>query len=129
MPDKRSYCLYIAFFIFFWLLVSPAATAAPFCVEQQGIPSECWFYDVNSCRHEAGRRGGHCSVNLEEVTLPEQGAPFCVMDSGMVPVCSFQSGESCNEAAAKGNAVCFQNASSESYDPFRMDRPLFRHKN
>ncbi len=105
----------------------PPAWAAPFCIEQQGLPSECWYYDVQSCRKEATKRNGRCSANADEIVLPENAAPFCIIEAGAAPACVFQSGESCDDEAAARNAVCFQNIKDEeSVDPYRFDRPLFR---
>lgn len=108
---------------------STTASSAPFCVEAEGLSPECWYHDVRSCRQEAQKRNGHCSVNVDEVVVLDQGAPFCIVDSGMMPVCAFQGGESCHEEAAKRNAVCFQNTSiEESYDPYRLERPAFNYR-
>jgi hypothetical protein len=112
------------------LWLSPTdALSAPFCVESQGVPAECWFYDIRSCRQEAEKRGGICSVNMEEIELTDQGAPFCIMDSSMIPVCAYQGGETCHEEAGKRDAVCFQNTGGEvNNDPYRYDRPEFRYQ-
>ncbi len=114
-------------FFCLWLLPS-GVSAAPFCVEAQGLPAECWYYDARSCRQEAIRRNGRCSANLEEVTLPDQGAPFCIVDSGLVPVCSYQNGEDCNAMASARNAVCFENVGSGTgrQDPYMFERSPYQ---
>jgi len=104
-----------------WLVSGPAF-AAPFCVEEQGVSPACWFHDLRSCREEAAKRNGHCSVNTEEITLSEQAAPFCIIDSGMKPLCAFESNENCDAAARGQDAICFQNVSSGIPDPYRFDR-------
>jgi hypothetical protein len=112
------------------LWVAPdTAFAAPFCIEEAGIPPQCLYHDVQSCRNEAAKRSGFCSANLEEVALPEYSAPFCIIETGMAPVCAFQSGEDCNNEASKRSAVCVQNMNGGGLDdPYRFDRPLFRYQ-
>ena len=114
--------LFPVFFCCFGLLAS-SAFGAPFCVEAQGLPSECLYYDAQSCRAEAAKKDGYCAANPEELVLPDHAAPFCLVDTGMAPDCAFQSGEACHDEAAKRNAVCFQNTDSGgSDDPYKFDR-------
>lgn len=121
MPSRKiilaaSLCLCL-----FQFQYSPAYSA-PFCVEGESIPAECWYYDIRACKEEAAKRKGYCSVNHEEISLPETGAPFCMIDSAMIPVCAYQNGETCHMQASAKNAVCFQNISNTNIDPFRFDR-------
>ncbi len=118
----------VMLFIGLFPLLPLPALAAPFCVEQQGLPRECWYYDSRSCKQEAARRKGFCSVNLEEIVLTGQGADFCLINSGMAASCDFQSAETCNQAAEKSNAVCFENTKEDHMDPYRFDRALFRNE-
>ena len=112
MPEKR-YIHAAAFTVCCLWLVPSAVFGAPFCVEAQGLPPECWYYDVRTCRQEAEKKSSLCTANLQEITLSGQGAPFCIIDSSMVPDCTFQHSENCNEEAAKRNAVCFQSSGIE----------------
>lgn len=127
MP-KKHFLFAIAFYCL-WLFPSEAFSA-PFCIEVQGLPLECLYYDIGSCKQEAEKRDGYCSVNTEEIALTDQGAPYCIIDSSMMPICAFQGGESCNEEAAKRNAVCFQNTSGadQNNDPYRFERPLYQYQ-
>lgn len=98
-------------------------TAAPFCIETQGTPSECWYYDVRSCREEAKKKQGRCAVNLNAIKVSGKGAPYCIIDSAMKPWCTFQNEASCEtEAARSSAAICFQNAAHQDNDPYRFDR-------
>lgn len=123
---RKTFFLVLAAVCCLWIF-STGALAAPFCVESQGLPAECWFHDVVSCRQEAAKRNGHCSLNQDEVKISDQGAPFCIIDAGMVPVCAFEGGDTCDQEAAKRNAVCFQNTGGKSNDdPYRFERMPLR---
>lgn len=107
-------------------LHAPAARAAPFCVEAEGLPADCLYHDLASCKQEAARKQGYCTVNKEEITLSANDDAFCTMDSSLVPLCVFQNGEDCYASAASGNAICFENSKTETYDPHHMDRALYQ---
>lgn len=124
MPTVFRFFLAAAFCCF-WLAPS-GASGAPFCVEAEGVPSECWYYDARLCKEEAFKRSGRCSANLQEISLPKEGQPVCILGSGLVPICSYRSMDDCNNQAANRNAVCFQKADSDDMpDPYRFDRPSF----
>jgi hypothetical protein len=114
-------------FAFFCLFASGSASGAPFCVEAQGLPSECWYYDIRLCKQEAAKRDAHCTANNQEISAGRQGAAYCIVDTGMVPVCSFEIAEACHMAAANQNAVCFKNSGSADFDPYRLSRPAFQY--
>ena len=120
-PERYSLCGMIFLCLWFFSL---AAFAAPFCIETEGAPDECWFYDVKLCRKEAERRGGTCTANPDEVSGSEYGAPFCLMEAGMIPVCAFQNSENCHQEAARKNTVCYENTKGDEGDPQMLDHPL-----
>lgn len=107
---------------FVWLPGPSAAYGAPFCIESQGLPAECWYYDMRTCREEADKKGSLCTANPQEISFKDQSVPFCIIDPGMKPVCAFQSRDSCQqEAARRDNSVCVQNTSSQQPGE-RMER-------
>lgn len=58
------------------LVFSSAVAAAPFCAVT-GVGSNCWYYDVQSCRQAAGPSGA-CTVNPNEAksnSAPSQRSP------------------------------------------------------
>jgi hypothetical protein len=97
------------------------SVAAPFCVESVGLTPECWYYDVNQCKKEAGKIHARCSANLREITVSAKGVAFCVVDSTKRPECAFQNRESCEDAAARrSGAICFETSA-----PPDKDSPLY----
>ena len=118
MPNHRIFTglggvFAVAFFISFVALRATPVLSAPFCVEADGLPAECWYYDLQSCQKEAARRQAYCSANAEELALASEGAPFCVMGSELIPICVFQNRESCQNAATRRNAICVENELQE----------------
>ena len=104
---------------------APPAHAAPFCVEADGMPAECWYHDIGLCKQEADRKRGYCTVNREEIAVPGGDGAFCMVDSTLVPLCAFQHGESCYESAARSDAVCFENTQAGG-DPSGLGRARYR---
>ena len=91
-----------------------AAEAAPFCVKATGLPAECWYYDITSCKSEAQRRQAFCTANPEEMRTTASDGPICLVDSSMVPLCMFQTSQACNQEAQMRNGVCFSNIAQEA---------------
>lgn len=80
--------------------------AAPFCaVFSYG--SQCFYYDMNSCRQAAGDSGA-CIINQDEVKPPSSGAPFCVVAS-YGSQCFYFDAASCRQAASSSGGVCAVN--------------------
>ena len=104
------------------LLVTPAMSA-PYCIELQGITSQCLYVDANSCRLRAQQLGGSCSVNPAEITLPSVGAfPYCISGPGYAS-CKFADRGSCEAEASRVGASCVESfaaaAASAPPDPYR----------
>ena len=88
------------------LFASTAAFAAPFCaVFSYG--TQCYYYDMDSCRSAAGNLGA-CITNQEEVKQPSGGAPFCVVTS-YATQCWYYDAQSCRETAFSSGGTCVVN--------------------
>lgn len=87
-------------------VLSPSVFAAPFCaVFSYG--TQCFYYDMNSCRQAAGSQGA-CIINQEEVKPPSGGAPFCVVAS-YGSQCFYFDAQSCRQAASFSGGACVVN--------------------
>ncbi len=95
------------FFFLLLLFTSTAVFAAPFCVVKS-TGTNCWYYNMNSCRQAAGTQGA-CIINQEEVEQPSASdAPFCVITS-YATQCWHYNAESCRQAAASSGGACVVN--------------------
>jgi hypothetical protein len=113
--------------VFALISFSQSARSAPFCVEGDGIPAQCVYYDAKQCWQDADRQKGYCSANFSELSLTETDNSICMIDSARVPVCGYQNIQSCQSEAKRRNAVCFQNAGTvASDDPYRLERAPYR---
>lgn len=128
ISDAIKNHLYRSTILFFTLIAVPhTARSAPFCIEGDGVPSQCVYFDTRQCWQDADRQKGICSANLSELNLSEADNSICMVDSARVPVCGYQNLQSCQNEARKRNAVCFQNAGAvASDDPYRLERSPYR---
>jgi outer membrane protein assembly factor BamE (lipoprotein component of BamABCDE complex) len=89
------------------LLISTQVFSAPFCVVNS-YGTNCWYYDMNSCRQAAGNQGA-CIVNQQEVQQPaSSGTPFCVV-TGYATNCWYYDAQSCRQAASSSGGACVVN--------------------
>lgn len=103
------------------LLTPVGGHAAPFCLGTQSVPPQCIYYDADSCRREAGRQGGVCSANPQEVRVSTNIGQFCVMTSQQVSLCIYLDRGTCEIAAAHQHGACVSSpgvAPSGAPDPF-----------
>jgi len=91
-------------------LLTPGAgaKAAPFCLQNEGLPPQCIYQDPNSCARDARQQGGTstCSVNPREVRNIQGMGAFCVVVAGVSPSCVYVDRASCDRAAGQLNGVC-----------------------
>ena len=121
--------LTIAMLAGFSIFIPRLAVAAPFCIEAQGVPLQCWYYEVKECQKAAGKQHARCSANIREIKVSGIGGSFCIVDSGNRPVCAFQNRESCEAVTAtRSGSICFQNSTKQSRDPYRYDRMPLQQK-
>ncbi len=89
------------------LPASPSkAEAAPFCVVRS-YGTDCFYYDLPSCRRAAGPDGA-CIVNPDEAQAPSGAAPFCVVTSYGTQ-CWYYDASSCRRAASSSGGACVVN--------------------
>ncbi|HTK85375.1 MAG TPA: DUF3551 domain-containing protein [Patescibacteria group bacterium] len=123
----RNYLCYAAVTAYALLAIPGTAHSAPFCVEGDGIPQQCVYYDTKQCWQDANRQKARCSVNIAELNLSEADNSICMVDSARMPVCGYQNLDNCQAEARKQNAVCFQNDGVvASDDPYRLERTPYR---
>ncbi len=104
------------------ILYAPALHAAPFCVEKQGMPAECNFYDAVECRKRSEQVSGVCSVNPAEIRLQPGVGKYCVVDSNHVSMCQYADRTSCDNDAVRYGAVCIEYPSADVQpNPYRID--------
>src|SRR5579863_4136457 len=61
------------------LIMPVAAQAAPFCIQSQGLPAQCIYYDAGDCQREANRQGAICTASPDEVTLSTNLGQYCLV--------------------------------------------------
>jgi hypothetical protein len=109
------------------LAAVPGANAAPFCVQSEGVPPQCLYFDAASCDAHARQMHGSCTANSSELHVSPGPGHFCLITSGPVSSCMYFDGASCDVEAKRQHGVCIeQPARSESPppDPYRLIRPL-----
>jgi len=87
-------------------LLSPAALAAPFCLETQTVPPQCIYFDARDCSLEANHQHGACVINPQEIGLEPGGGAYCVVVSGGAFSCTYQDPTSCSREALHQGGVC-----------------------
>lgn len=120
-PATLSWPAWRASAVLLGLLASAGAHAAPFCLGTQSVPPQCIYFDADSCRKEAGRQGGVCSANPQEVRVSSNIGQFCVMTSQQVSLCIYLDRGTCEIAAAHQHGACVSSpgvAPSGAPDPF-----------
>lgn len=101
--------------------IASPALAAPFCMQSQSLPPQCNYYDANECQKDAGRQGGVCSANPQQLALQPGIGQYCVVTSGGVSACIYSDRSTCMAEAARQNGACTQApnvAPSGSPDPY-----------
>jgi hypothetical protein len=120
-PTSFSRLAWRASAVLLGLLAPAGGQAAPFCLGTQSVPPQCIYYDADSCRREAGRQGGVCSANPQEVRVSSNIGQFCVMTSQQVSLCIYLDRGTCEIAAAHQHGACVSSpgvAPSGAPDPF-----------
>jgi hypothetical protein len=95
------------------MLAVPPAFAAPFCVRNEALPSQCIYYDAQECQKEAIRYNGVCSSNPAELKLVRGYGRYCVVTSGHVSVCQYMDRTSCDRAASQQQGACTEAPASQ----------------
>lgn len=89
------------------MLYAPGVLAAPFCVQAQGIPPECYYDDASQCRKRAAELKGLCVANRAELAVTAFGAgKYCMVDSHRIVQCIYIDRASCDADAARHDAAC-----------------------
>jgi hypothetical protein len=83
-----------------------AAQAAPFCIESQGLPAQCIYYDAGDCQKEAGRQGATCSANPDEMHLTSNVGQYCLITSQQISLCIYSDRNTCSIDAARQHGAC-----------------------
>lgn len=111
----------------FWLAVVSAAPAAPFCVDQEGVPLQCLYVDPNECRQEANRVGGRCAVNPGELKTPIGLGKYCIVEAVGVIACDYDDYSRCADEGAQRGTACVAATPppqkvKPAVDPFALKR-------
>jgi hypothetical protein len=87
-----------------------APMAAPFCLQNPGLPPQCIYWDPDSCNREAHRQSteGTCGANPLEVRNLRGSGKYCVVIPGVAPSCIYVDRGTCDQQAARLHAVCSQ---------------------
>lgn len=81
-----------------------------FCLEVEGLPSQCIYDDPAECRARAIQLSGICDLNPLEAKVSPGYGPFCLVFANRVSQCVYSDRNSCEyEAARNGASVCVQN--------------------
>jgi hypothetical protein len=105
------------------------AVAAPYCVDQPGVPLQCLYVDPRTCQDAAARQGGVCAANPHEVKTPVTASPYCLVRPGNVMSCVYPDRSSCDAAANRRDGACISATPLPAPgtrpvpDPFRYVRP------
>lgn len=103
------------------------ALAAPFCVENTGIPAQCLYVDPGQCQSEANRTNGRCVANGASFPLPQGQSPYCVVESGTAISCVYPDLATCRQESARRHGACLAAppppALHAAPDPFAVQRP------
>ncbi len=103
-------------------LYAPSLYAAPFCVEVQGLPKECNYYDAIQCRNRAAQAAGVCTANAAELQLQPGTGKYCLVDSNRVSMCRYADRTSCENDAIRQGAVCIEFPSGDVQpNPYRLE--------
>jgi hypothetical protein len=108
-------------------LSAPPALAAPFCVENTGIPPQCLYVDPGQCQSEANRTNGRCVANGESFKVPQGQSAYCVVESGTAISCVYPDQATCRQESARRRGACVAAPSPPALhaapDPFAIQRP------
>lgn len=103
-------------------LYAPVSHAAPFCVQKQGMPDDCSYYDVAECRQRSQQESGVCSVNVSEMRLQPGTGKYCLVDSKHISMCQYADRTSCDNDATRYGAVCVEFPENQVQpNPYRID--------
>jgi hypothetical protein len=109
------------------MLGAQAALAAPFCVENTGLPQQCLYVDPGECQKEADRIDGRCVANAESFSLPQGQSAFCVVESGTAVSCIYPDLASCHRESERRHGACLAAPPLPTLhsapDPFAVKRP------
>ena len=117
MLDRKTVIAAIA-------IISPSsALAAPFCLEAQGTPPECIYYDASECRTRAYEVRGLCIANPGEMIItPGSTGRYCLVLSSRHAQCLYADRTSCENDAGPAGGVCMEKTPGNAQiDPYRFD--------
>lgn len=100
-----------------------SAWAAPFCVQSQGVPPQCDYYDAAQCRTRANELNGFCTANRSELVITSGGNnKYCLVLSSRHTQCLYADRNTCENDASAANGVCIEKTSQMvQEDPYRYD--------
>ncbi len=105
------------------MLAGPAQ-AAPYCVVQLGITTQCLYFDPAECKQRANQLGGNCAANPSELALPTTSTtyPYCIAGPGYSS-CKFVDRGACEAEAARLGVGCVEGVApagpNAPPDPYR----------
>lgn len=121
MNHLRKACAILA-------LSAQSALAAPFCVENTGIPAQCLYVDPGQCQTEANRTNGRCTANPESFTVPQGQSAYCVVEPGNAISCVYPDLATCRQESVRRHGACLAAPPPPSLhaapDPFAIQRPF-----
>lgn len=105
--------------------------AAPFCIEQTGIPLQCYYVDPALCQRDALRQGGRCSPNPAEFKTPATALQYCLVEAGNVVSCQYPDRADCDADSNRRHGACIAAlpqkpsvpAPAPGVDPYDLKRP------
>lgn len=109
--------------VFAGLVMSGAALAAPFCLQNQGMTPQCIYYDPAICQRDAQKQNAECGVNPRESKPMNGSGQYCLVMSGGISFCEYQDYDSCQAEARRRNAAC---TGAPTRNPSRPPDPYSR---
>jgi hypothetical protein len=105
------------------LFIPAPSIAAPFCVQAQAIPAECFYYDAVQCRKRAHELNGLCVANPGELVITPGGTgKYCLVLSSRHTQCVYADRTTCENDAVPASGVCIERAPQDIQDdPYRFD--------
>jgi len=82
------------------------ALAAPYCIQSQSLPPQCNYDDPSQCSADAGRQGGVCAANPQQLALRQGIGQYCVVTAGGASDCAYVDRPSCMAEAARQHGAC-----------------------
>lgn len=110
-------------FLLSCMMMPLSVSAAPFCVQAQGLAPECSYFDAAQCRKRAKEMQGYCVANAGEMIITPGGTErYCLVTSSRQAQCVYADRPSCLKDEVPAAGVCIErSAESIQQDPYKLD--------